>query len=82
MMKRIEFIYLLIGFCIICLCILKVNSEIKEVIIEVYNIVIEVIIEIVEKDIKFEDIRFDKELLYDKYILKDIYFYKGIICYF
>ena len=34
------------------------------------------ITEIVEKDIKPEDIRLDKELLYDKHTLKDTYPYK------
>lgn len=66
MMKRIEFIYLLTGFCTICSCTSKANSEIKEVITEVHNTVTEAIAEIVEKDIKPEDIRLDKELLYDK----------------
>ena len=36
----------------------------------------EAITEIVEKDIKPEDIRLDKELLYDKHTLKDTYPYK------
>ena len=66
-MKRIEFIYLLTGFCTICSCTSKANSEIKEVITEVHNTVTEAITEIVEKDIKPEDIRLDKELLYDKH---------------
>ena len=61
-MKRIEFIYLLTGFCTICSCTSKANSEIKEVITEVHNTVTEAITEIVEKDIKPEDIRLDKEL--------------------
>ena len=69
-MKRIEFIYLLTGFCTICSCTSKANSEIKEVITEVHNTVTEAITEIVEKDIKPEDIRLDKELLYDKHTLK------------
>ena len=69
-MKRIEFIYLLTGFCAICSCTSKANSEIKEVITEVHNTVTEAITEIVEKDIKPEDIRLDKELLYDKHTLK------------
>ena len=38
-MKRIEFIYLLTGFCTICSCTSKANSEIKEVITEVHNTV-------------------------------------------
>ena len=76
MMKRIEFIYLLTGFCTICSCTSKANSEIKEVITEVHNTVTEAIAEIVEKDIKPEDIRLDKELLYDKHTLKDTYPYK------
>ena len=71
MMKRIEFIYLLTGFCTICSCTSKANSEIKEVITEVHNTVTEAIAEIVEKDIKPEDIRLDKELLYDKHTLED-----------
>ena len=75
-MKRIEFIYLLTGFCTICSCTSKANSEIKEVITEVHNTVTEAITEIVEKDIKPEDIRLDKELLYDKHTLKDTYPYK------
>ena len=75
-MKRIEFIYLLTGFCTICSCTSKANSEIKEVITEVHNTVTEAIAEIVEKDIKPEDIRLDKELLYDKHSLKDTYPYK------
>lgn len=50
-MKRIEFIYLLTGFCTICSCTSKANSEIKEVITEVHNTVTEAITEIVEKDI-------------------------------
>ena len=33
----------------------------------------EAIAEIVEKDIKPEDIRLDKELLYDKHTLEDTY---------
>lgn len=48
-MKRIEFIYLLTGFCTICSCTSKANSEIKEVITEVHNTVTEAIAEIVEK---------------------------------
>lgn len=56
-MKRIEFIYLLTGFCTICSCTSKANSEIKEVITEVHNTVTEAITEIVEKDIKPEDIK-------------------------
>ena len=40
---------------------------------EVHNTVTEAIAEIVEKDIKPEDIRLDKELLYDKHTLKDTY---------
>lgn len=36
----------------------------------------EAIAEIVEKDIKPEDIRLDKELLYDKHTLEDTYPYK------
>ena len=75
-MKRIEFIYLLTGFCTICSCTSKANSEIKEVITEVHNTVTEAITEIVEKDIKPEDIRLDKELLYDKHTLEDTYPYK------
>lgn len=75
-MKRIEFIYLLTGFCTICSCTSKANSEIKEVITEVHNTVTEAIAEIVEKDIKPEDIRLDKELLYDKHTLEDTYPYK------
>ena len=43
---------------------------------EVHNTVTEAITEIVEKDIKPEDIRLDKELLYDKHTLKDTYPYK------
>ena len=78
-MKRIEFIYLLTGFCTICSCTSKANSEIKEVITEVHNTVTEAITEIVEKDIKPEDIRLDKELLYDKHTLKDTYPYKDIL---
>ncbi|RGN02169.1 hypothetical protein DXB82_15445, partial [Phocaeicola vulgatus] len=42
-MKRIEFIYLLTGFCTICSCTSKANSEIKEVITEVHNTVTEAI---------------------------------------
>ena len=72
-MKRIEFIYLLTGFCTICSCTSKANSEIKEVITEVHNTVTEAIAEIVEKDIKPEDIRLDKELLYDKHTLEDTF---------
>lgn len=75
-MKRIEFIYLLTGFCTICSCTSKANNEIKEVITEVHNTVTEAITEIVEKDIKPEDIRLDKELLYDKHTLEDTYPYK------
>ncbi len=47
-MKRIEFIYLLTGFCTICSCTSKANSEIKEVITEVHNTVTDTMVHLTE----------------------------------
>lgn len=81
-MKRIGFTYLLTGFCIIYSCTPQTDTKIKEIIAEVNDSVTEVIEEVIEKDIKPEDIKLEKELLYDKHTLEDSYPYKDTIRYF
>lgn len=75
-MKRIRFIYLLTGICIIYSCNSKANSELQETAAEPHAPATEIVEEIIEKDIKPEDIKIEKELLYDKHSLEDTYPYK------
>lgn len=75
-MKRIRFIYLLTGFCIIYSCNSKANSELQETSAAAGTPATEIVEEIIEKDIKPEDIKIEKELLYDKHSLEDTYPYK------
>lgn len=75
-MKRIRFIYLLTGICIIYSCNSKANSELQEISAETDAPVTEIVEEIIEKEIKPEDIKIEKELLYEKHSLEDTYPYK------
>lgn len=75
-MKRIRFIYLLTGICIIYSCNSKANSELQETAAEPDAPVTEIVEEIIEKDITPEDIKIEKELLYEKHSLEDTYPYK------
>lgn len=75
-MKRIRFIYLLTGICIIYSCNSKANSELQEISAETDDSVTEIVEEIIEKEIKPEDIKIEKELLYEKHSLEDTYPYK------
>ena len=83
MIKKIRFIFILAGFCTIWSCTLKEKNVIKEAVLkannamaEVQDTIMEEIAEVVEKEIKPENIRLDKELLYDKHTLEDTYPYK------
>lgn len=78
-MKRIRFIYLLTGICIIYSCNSKANSELQEISAETDAPVTEIVEEIIEKEIKPEDIKIEKELLYEKHSLEDTYPYKDTI---
>ena len=81
-MKRIGFTYLSVWFCIIYSCTPQTDTKIEGIIAEVNGSVTEIIEKVIEKDIKPEHIKLEKELLYDKHTLEDSYPYKDTIRYF
>ena len=75
-MKHIRFIYLLTILPALAACTPKTESPIGEAIARIHESVAEAIAEVVEKEIRPEDIRLEKALLYDRYTLADTYPYK------
>ena len=75
-MKRIKIIYLLTAFCIIYSCGRQAPGKTNEIVAEAQDSVTEAIEEVFEKNIKPEEIKIEKELLYDKHTLEDVYPYK------
>lgn len=75
-MKRIKFIYLLTGICIIYSCSSKADSKSGGIVPQLQDSVPSVREEVIRKEIRPEAIKIEKELLYDKHTLEDVYPYK------